>query len=140
MILQWILYQDHFLVRWFYSLFERMRLKRKKRCLFRKTNLQSHHFIEKRYLFFADLAMSQRWYAIFCATGAWGAKPIGRVTVKFEKDRFFKFPELSILGDLETGWGGFGLQETLLLTKIQAHYLNSFPQPENPNFFVHLLV
>ena len=29
----------------FYSLFERMRLKRKKRCLFILTNLYSHHFI-----------------------------------------------------------------------------------------------
>ena len=26
--------------------------------------------------------MSQRWSAIFCATGAWGGKPIGRVRVK----------------------------------------------------------
>ena len=29
-------------------------------------------FIWKRYLFFAELAMSQRWCAIFCATSAWG--------------------------------------------------------------------
>ena len=31
--------------RWFYSVFERMRLKRKKRCLFILTNLYSHHII-----------------------------------------------------------------------------------------------
>ena len=32
---------------------------------------------------FAQLAMSQRWSAIFCATGAWGGKPIGRLRVKW---------------------------------------------------------
>ena len=45
-------------------------------------------FIWKRYLFSAELAMSQRWSAIFCATGAWWGKPIGRVRVKVEK--FYK--------------------------------------------------
>ena len=30
---------------------------------------------------FAELAMSQRWSAILCATGAWGGEPIGRVRV-----------------------------------------------------------
>ena len=34
------------------------------------------------YIFFAEVAMSQRWSAIFCATGAWRGKPIGRVRVK----------------------------------------------------------
>ena len=29
-------------------------------------------FYIKRCLFFAELAMSQRWSALFCATGAWG--------------------------------------------------------------------
>ena len=29
-------------------------------------------FYIKKYLFFAELAISQRWSAIFCATGAWG--------------------------------------------------------------------
>ena len=29
-------------------------------------------FYIKNYLFFADLAISQRWSAIFCATGEWG--------------------------------------------------------------------
>ena len=67
---------------WFYSLFAQIRLKRKNRCLFTLTNLYSHHFILKRYLFFAELAMSQHWSVIFCATGAWGGKPIGRVRVK----------------------------------------------------------
>ena len=38
-------------------------------------------FYIKTYLFFAELAMSQRWSAIFCATGAWGGKPIGRLRV-----------------------------------------------------------
>ena len=38
-------------------------------------------FYIKRCLFFAELAMSQRWSALFCATGAWGGKPIGRVRV-----------------------------------------------------------
>ena len=31
---------------------------------------------------FAKLAMRQRWSAVFCATGVWGGKPIGRVRVK----------------------------------------------------------
>ena len=60
-----------FLVRWFYSLFERMRLKRKN-----DVNSHLHAFnhivLYKRYLFFPDLAMSQCWSAIFCATGVWG--------------------------------------------------------------------
>ena len=38
-------------------------------------------FYIKRYLFIAELAMSQRWSVIFSATGAWGGKPIGRVRV-----------------------------------------------------------
>ena len=60
-------------------LFERMRLKRKKRCLFNQPLITSFNI--KMYLFFAELAMSQRRSAIFCATGAWGGKPIGRVRV-----------------------------------------------------------
>ena len=36
----------------------------------------------KKRTFFAELAMSQRWSAIFCATGVLGGKPIGRVRVK----------------------------------------------------------
>ena len=45
-----------------------------------KQPLITTFFVQKRY-FFAKLAMSQRWSAIFCATGAWGGKPIGRVRV-----------------------------------------------------------
>ena len=52
-----------FWVRWFYSLFERI---------------------------FAELAMSQRWSAIFCETGTWGGKPIGRVRVSVEFQNFLK--------------------------------------------------
>ena len=37
---------------------------------------------KERYLFFAELAMSQGWSALLCATGAWGGKPIGRVRIK----------------------------------------------------------
>ena len=71
-----------FWVRWFYSLFERMRLKRK-RTMFIHTNLPLiSWFYIKRYLFFAELAMSQRWSAVFCATGAWGGIPIGRLRFK----------------------------------------------------------
>ena len=58
-----------FWVRWFYSLFERMRLERKKTMF-----IHTHHSVEKRYLFSTELAVSQRWSAIFCATGAWGLK------------------------------------------------------------------
>ena len=28
-------------------------------------------FYIKKYLFFAELAMIQRWFAIFCVTGVW---------------------------------------------------------------------
>ena len=71
-----------FWVRWFYSLFERMKLKRKK-SMFMHTNwpLITSFYI-KMYLFFDELAISQRWSAIFCASGAWGGIPIGRVRVK----------------------------------------------------------
>ena len=34
------------------------------------------------YLFFDEWAIYQRWSAVFCATGAWGGKPIGRVRGK----------------------------------------------------------
>ena len=34
--------------------------------------------------------MIQRWSAIFCATGVWGNKPIGRLRVKPLKDDFVK--------------------------------------------------
>ena len=39
---------------------------------------------EKMYLFLDELAISQRSSAVFCATGAWGGKPIGRVLVKIK--------------------------------------------------------
>ena len=39
-------------------------------------------FYIKRCLFLAELAMSQCWSAIFCVTGVWGGKAIGRVRVK----------------------------------------------------------
>ena len=52
-----------------------MRLKRK-RTIFIHTNQPLFtSFYIKRYLFFAVLVMSQRWSAIFCATGAWGLTP-----------------------------------------------------------------
>ena len=56
-----------FWVRWLNSLFERMILKRKNDVF--------------SCLFFVELAISQRWSAIFYAKGAWGGKPIGRVRV-----------------------------------------------------------
>ena len=42
-------------------------------------------FYVKKVPIFAESAMIQRWSAIFCATGAWGGKPIGRVRVKVHK-------------------------------------------------------
>ena len=39
-------------------------------------------FYTKKVSIFAELAMSQRCSAIFCATGVWGGKSIGRVRVK----------------------------------------------------------
>ena len=44
-------------------------------------------FCIKKYLFFAELAMSQRRSAIFCATGVLGGKPIGRVGINRLKIR-----------------------------------------------------
>ena len=57
-----------------------MRLDRK-RTMFIQTNqpLITSFYIKK---YFAELAMSQRLSALFCATGAWGGKPIGHVMVK----------------------------------------------------------
>ena len=70
-----------FWVRWFNSLFRRMRLKNKK--MFIHTHQPFVRiFMLKKYLFFAELAISQRWSAIFCATGVWGVKPIGRVRMR----------------------------------------------------------
>ena len=64
------------------SLFKRMGLKRK-RAMFIHTNQPLiKAFYIKRYSFSAELAMSQHWSVLFCATGAWGGKPIGRVRVK----------------------------------------------------------
>ena len=69
-----------FWLRWFSSLFERMRYKRK--TMFFHTN---HPIIISFYLkkipLFAELAMSERWSAIFCVTGAWGSKSIGRALI-----------------------------------------------------------
>ena len=53
-----------------------MRLKGK-RTMFIHTNEPSTSFYIKSYLVFAELAMNQRWSAIFCASGAWGSKMIG---------------------------------------------------------------
>ena len=62
-----------FWVRWFYSLFER---DWRKKTMFIHTNhpLITSFYI-KREPIVAELAMSLRWSAIFCATGAWGGKP-----------------------------------------------------------------
>ena len=71
-----------FWVRWFYSLFEWMRLERKRKMFIHTNQSLITSFYIKKLLIFAELAMSQRWSALFCATGAWGGKPIGRVRVK----------------------------------------------------------
>ena len=68
-----------FWVTWFYNLFERMRLKRKNDGYSHRP-LVTSFYIKSTY-FFAELAI-QRWSPIFCATGAWGVKQIGRVRVK----------------------------------------------------------
>ena len=72
-----------FWVRWFYNLFKRMRLKRKRTMFIHTNKLLITSFYIKMYLFFAELAMSHRCSAIFCSTGVWGCKPIGRVRVNF---------------------------------------------------------
>ena len=53
-----------------------------KKFLFPLTNLKSHHFMFKMYQFFAELPMSQRLSAIFCAMSVCRGKLIGRVRVK----------------------------------------------------------
>ena len=40
-------------------------------------------FFIKKVPIFAELAMSQCWFAIFCITGVWGGKPNGRVRVNW---------------------------------------------------------
>ena len=61
-----------FWVRWFYNLFERMRLERKRTMFIHTNQPLIASFYKKRYLFFDELTISQRWSAIFCATGVWG--------------------------------------------------------------------
>ena len=58
-----------FWVRWFYSIF-----------IHTNQPLITSFYI-KNVPFFAELAMSQRWSAIFCSTAVWGSKPIGRMRV-----------------------------------------------------------
>ena len=53
-----------------------------KKIMFIHTNL-NNIILCKKGTFFAELAMSQRWSEIFCATGVWGGKPSGRVRVNF---------------------------------------------------------
>ena len=72
-----------FWVRWFYSLFERMRLKRKRTMFIHTNQPLITSFYIKKVPIFAELAMSQRWSAIFCAEGVWGGKSIGRVRGNF---------------------------------------------------------
>ena len=54
-----------FWVRWFYSLFERMRLERKRTMFIHTNQPLITSFYIKRCLFFAELAISQRWSALF---------------------------------------------------------------------------
>ena len=54
--------------------------------------------------------MSQRWSAIFCATGAWGGKPIGRVKVKFTTPFDRSGHDLALRGD-PSQWGWFILYD-----------------------------
>ena len=71
-------------VRWFYNLFERMRLERKRTMFIHTNQPLITWFYIKKVPIFVELAMSQRWSAIFCATGALGGKPIVRVRVNLE--------------------------------------------------------
>ena len=61
-----------------------MRLKRKKTMFIHTNSLLITSFYIKKVPIFAELALSQRWSAIFCATGVWGGKPIGRVRVELK--------------------------------------------------------
>ena len=71
-----------FWLRWFYSLLERMRLKRIKNMFIHSNQTLITSFNIKEVPIFPELTMSKRWSAIFCATGVWGGKPIGRVRSK----------------------------------------------------------
>ena len=83
-----------------YSLSERMRLKRKNDGYSHwpafKLNMIIISILMKNVPIFADLAMSQCWSAIFCATGVLGGKPIGCVRVNFVSCRL-KFHMLKSL-------------------------------------------
>ena len=59
-----------------------MRLKRERRMFIHTNKPLIKSFYIKKVLYFAELAMSQRWSAIICATGAWEGKSIERVRVK----------------------------------------------------------
>ena len=58
-----------FWVRWLYSLFGRMRLKRRN-DVYSHYPTFNHIILYKKGTFFAESAMSQPWSAIFCATSA----------------------------------------------------------------------
>ena len=65
----------------------------------------------KKYLFFAELARNKRWSAIFCATGVWGGKPIGRVRV----NEIFKF---MIIIKYILAWKQRQLNHFLMIAKL----------------------
>ena len=84
-----------FWVRWFNSLFERMGSETKITIIIHTNQPLITSIYIKEIPIFAELAMSQRWSAIFCATSALGGKPIGRVRVNFKT--LFTFFEKTFL-------------------------------------------
>ena len=79
----------------------------------------------KKYLFFAELAMSQRWSAIFCATGVWGGKPIGRERVKVSKIRLKQFVIWPIEAALNYILQNF---ESIIMEKYKDEFLELTPE------------
>ena len=81
-----------------------------------------------------ELAISQHWSAIFCATGVWGGKPIGRVRVKEsknERELTFSFTIRSRMGNIEfisPTVSGFDWSNFLSLLKV-PELISAISQP-----------
>ena len=75
-----------------------MRLKRKITMFIHTNQPLITSFYIKKVPIFAELAMSERWSTIFCATGAWGGKPIGHLRLIWNRS-FFEFWENDEISD-----------------------------------------
>ena len=84
-IFQWVLYQDHVLSQMVLKLIRTNEIREKKNLVYSHQLTFNHIILYKKCTdFFDELAISKRWSAVFCATGAWGGKRIGRVRVNLQ--------------------------------------------------------